>query len=239
MHDVDDQLRILLAAAELVTPVGDHRAPIEARARRRQRRQRAVLAVPLVVGVLTVALAVGLSPTDGESPEVAARPSDTREVDVRGIQDAIRMSMTTHPLPETRSFGSIPLADGAITGATQTTLDDGTVVVLVAVTPGPHTSTVAIVGPGGEPVRAAVGAEAVLLTLLLDAWDPSVVIDVRALDDSEALLAAARVVPFSQSPLTCETNTEQVGEGTATADPTRIPHLDAFLGAPLPASCDG
>jgi hypothetical protein len=238
MHDIDQTLSSVLGAAELVTPAGDRRSSIAARARQLRRRQRAALAIPIGAGVLVVALAIAHPPDGGDSTNVASpRDVSVREVRVPGLHDAIRLSTTAQPVAEVRSFGSITLAGGAVTGATQTMLDDGSVVVLVAVTPGVRTADIEAVPPGGVPVRAVADEGPLLITVPLEDWDPQVVIEVRALDDAGDVLSASRVAPFAQNPLTCETNTKIVGDSAARVGPTRVPHLDAFLAAPLPASC--
>jgi hypothetical protein len=146
------------------------------------------------------------------------------------------MSLTERPVAGAETFGSIPLAGGALTGATQTTQDDGRSLVLLTISPSGETATIeASIAPGASSVRRDVDGPS-LLTLRLPDRDPHLVITVTALTSDGDPIAQARVAPFVQDPLDCHTVPRLVG-GSRAAEPTYMAHLDAFLAAPVLPAC--
>jgi hypothetical protein len=252
MHDLDEHLhRLLTAAAPTGTPP-DRRPAIRATARRRVVRRRVVGAATAAGALCLGLLAVVDRRTDGQSVTAglsAPQPRE-REVQVAGLDAPIRVSITRRPLAGYEDFGVVPLGDGVITGATQTTNDDGAPIALLAITLGPRTQRLVIHPSNGDPLTVDTQQfdEPALIEVDLEQRDPMLTLEIEALDASGFSVGSARVTPFVQDPLTCDTNPEMTEAtsapgGTVDADgppggATYVSHLDAYLGAPLPAVCD-
>jgi hypothetical protein len=194
--------------------------------------------------VVVVAAVVALATQPSGDRTVTAGPrgerlQTEREVEVPGIAEPLRVSTTSAPVHGYASFGAVPLAGGAITGAVQTTRTDGIPIVIVAVTAGPETRAVEVRGPGGTVVQGPVRDGRAMAVYELEQRDPLLVIDVVALDGSGSIRGSARVTPFIQDPISCDTNTQLVDPADPPSDPTYVAHLDAYLAAPLPAVCGG
>jgi hypothetical protein len=253
MHDLDDRLHRLLssAAPEIAGP--DRRPAIRATARRRHVGRRIVAAT--VAGAVLLGGAVLFVDSRSPSQTVTAgrtdAPAQERRVEVAGLDEPIRASTTRQPLHGYEAFGVIEVGDSTVTGAVQTTKDTGAPVVLVAVTLGPRSGQVIATPSTGKSVT--VDAEQddgfALLDLELERRDPAMTVDLEILDHAGSTIGSVRVAPFLQDPLTCDTNTE-IAEAEVPAEqtamrggprgrPTFVPHLRAYLGAPLPAVCDG
>jgi hypothetical protein len=239
MDDIDDHIQDLLRSVAAAPPLGDRRAAIRAGVRRRHFRRRAGALAAAVVGCLAVVALSTYSSGDQTitaGPPAADAPAREHEVRVPGL-GPIRVSNTTQPVPGYRSFGAVPLAGGAITGAVETTRADGTAIAVVAVTAGPTTQAVDVRGSNGETATGTVVDGVALTVLVLERRDPFLVLEVDALDASAARLAGARVTPYIQEPVACDTNPQIVGDRDDLGTPSHVAHLDAFLTAPLPASC--
>jgi hypothetical protein len=239
MHDIDDHIQDLLRSVAPAPLLGDRRAAIRAGVRRRLLRRHAGAVAVAVVGCLAVVALSTYSSGDQTitaGPPAADAPAREHEVRVPGLAP-IRVSNTAQPVAGYRSFGAVPLGGGAITGAVETTRADGTVVAVVAVTAGPMTQAVDVRGSNGETATGTVADGVALTVLVLERRDPFLVLAVEALDASATKIAGARVTPYIQEPVACATNPQIVGHRDEMGAPSHIAHLDAFLTAPLPASC--
>jgi hypothetical protein len=252
MHDVDAHLHELLSSAAPTYAGPDRRPAIRAAARRRQLRRRlAVASVAGAISLAAIALVVGRS---ADRQTVAARrsaPQATgREVRVAGVDATLRVSTTRLPLPGNEAFGVVPLGDDVITGAVQTSGEQGAPIALVAVTLGPRTEQL-LVTPSSGPSRTVDTEpldDSAVIEVPLERRDPMLTLAITALDARGSDVGSARVAPFLQDPLTCDTNTETAEAdraGEAPVEPggppggaTYVAHLDAYHGAPVPAVCD-
>ncbi len=235
--DSDLALHDLLSSARLAQPPADRRAAVASAARRRRWRRRsgAAVAASIFVGVAIGALARG--PDDAAVTAGPPPTGEEREIRLAGLTDPVRVSETLQPVVGAEAFGAVPLGGGAITGATQTSLADGSVVVLLALTPGPRTTGLKVIGPAlSESVREVVDGPTLVVIELRDR-DPHLVLTVATRDADGETIASERIAPFVQDPLTCDTAMESVG-GDGPATPTYMRHLDAYLAAPLLPACD-
>jgi hypothetical protein len=244
-HETD--LHELLQSYRLAEPPADRRSMVRSAARRRRWGQRAGAVGAVGSGLALVLVLASIGGRSGGAPVTAgpARVAAERVEQVPGLEDPVRLSTTLQPVLGTRGFGAVPLARGAITGATQTTFNDGfgPVTVLLAVTPGPDTARIEVTGDGlVAPVHRELDGPT-LLVIELPTKDPHLVLGVAAVGGDGAVVGTARITPFSQDPLDCHNLIESTGLDSAGPEgeisPTYIAWLDAHLTAPVLPACDG